>query len=80
MCGIRRNARNRAIRSAVKTQIKKLRTALVAKDVAAADKEFRVAVKKLDQAAAKGTIHKNTASRLKSRLSRAILKVKKPAA
>lgn len=41
-----------------------------------ADKEFRVAAKKLDRAGAKGIIHRNTASRKKSRISAAIRKAK----
>lgn len=60
------------VRSALRTQIKKVRTAVAAGDVAAAETEFRTAVKKLDQAAAKKILHANAASRLKSRLSKAV--------
>lgn len=69
---IDRRARNRTVRSALRTQIKKVRTAVTAGDVAQADTEFRTAVKKLDQAAAKKILHPNAAARLKSRLSKAV--------
>lgn len=56
-------------RSALRTIIKKAREAAVSGDADAAETAFRLAVKNLDQAAAKGLIHKNVASRTKSRLS-----------
>ena len=60
-------ARNKSANSALKTAIKK---ANVAVDTNAADKAAVVAlaVKKIDQAAAKGLIHKNNAARKKSAL------------
>lgn len=64
-----RRARNRAGRSALKTQTRKVREACRNGELERAAAEFRVACKKLDQAAAKGLIHRNTAARLKSRLS-----------
>jgi small subunit ribosomal protein S20 len=64
-----RRIRNRAVKSAVKTQIKKVTTAMSAGKSTDVDAEFRAAVKKLDRAAAKGVIHKNAAARTKSRLS-----------
>jgi small subunit ribosomal protein S20 len=73
---IDRRARNRTVRSALRTQIKKVRSAVAAGDVAAAENEFRVAVKKLDQTAAKNVLHANTAARLKSRLSKAVKSLK----
>ncbi len=73
---IARRARNRSVKSTVRTQIRKVRAAVAAGDVAASDAEFRLAVKKLDQAAAKRVIHRNTAARTKSRLSAAIKAVK----
>ena len=59
--------RNKSINSALKTAIKKANVAL---DTNAADKAAAVnfAVKKIDQAAAKGLIHKNNAARKKSAL------------
>ena len=64
-----KTARNKTFTSAMKTDIKKANAALEAKS---SDKEqaVRVAIKKIDQAAAKGIIKKNTASRRKSALAR----------
>lgn len=76
---IDRRARNRMVRSALRTQIKKVRTAVAAGDVSAAENEFRLAVKKLDQAAAKSVLHANAAARIKSRLSKAIKAIKQHA-
>ncbi len=75
-----RRARNRTIRSTVRSQIRKLRTTIAGGDVAASETELRVTVKKLDQAAAKGILHANAASRLKSRLSAAVKAIKTKAA
>ena len=71
-----RQARNKAAKTAVRTQIKKVLTAATAGDVETAEKEYRLAAKKLDKAGAKGLIHKNAAGRHKSRLQRAIKKAK----
>lgn len=73
--------RNRARRSAVKTQTRKLVDALTRSDTATAEKQFVVLTKKLDQVAAKGTLHKNTVARRKSRLARRLnaVRAKKPA-
>ena len=72
-----RRLKNRSARTAVRSQIKKLRKAIDEGDAAACDTEFRITVKKLDQAAAKNLMHKNAAARTKSRLSKAVLAVKK---
>jgi small subunit ribosomal protein S20 len=71
-----RRDHNRTLRSALRSQLRKLRTAITAGDVAASETEFRVAVKRLDQTAAKKVIHANTAARLKSRLSKAVKAIK----
>ena len=71
-----RRARNRAVRTSLRNQIKKCRTAIAGGDAAATETEFRNTVKKLDKAAAKNILHKNAAARLKSRLSAAIKNVK----
>ena len=68
--------RNKAIKSAMKTQIKAVMAAVTDGDFEKADTEFRAAAKKLDRAGARGIIHRNTASRKKSRLSAAIRKAK----
>jgi small subunit ribosomal protein S20 len=66
----KRNARNRAQRSALRTVIKKCRIAAAGEDKEAKESAFRLAVKRLDQAAARHLIHKNKAARTKSRLSK----------
>ena len=60
-------ARNKATNSALKTAIKKANAAIDANDAAKAE-AVKVAVKKLDQAAAKGLLHKNNAAHKKSQL------------
>lgn len=61
--------RNKSLNSNLKTTIKKAEAALAGSD---ADKTAAVtlAIKKIDQAAAKGLLHKNTAARRKSRLAK----------
>lgn len=67
----RRRVRNIATRSEVKTHVK---TALQAVDAGdgSADEAARRAVQKIDKAAAKGVMHRNTAARKKSRLMKRI--------
>jgi small subunit ribosomal protein S20 len=65
-----RRARNRTQRSMLRSVVKKFREAVAANDATATQAAFRLCVKKLDQAAAKGVIHKNNAARMKSRLSK----------
>lgn len=67
-----RRARNRSVKSAMKTQIKKVHAAVDAGDFETADKEFVTAARKLDKAGANKVIHKNTAARYKSRLQKKI--------
>lgn len=64
-----KTAANKALNSALKTNLKKANAAI---ETNAADKEqvVRTAIKKIDQAAAKGLLKKNTASRRKSALAR----------
>ena len=64
-----KTAQNKAQRSALRTEIKKANIAL---ETGAADKDeaIRIAMKKIDQAAAKGLLHKNTAARRKSALAK----------
>ncbi|MCA9102763.1 MAG: 30S ribosomal protein S20 [Pirellulales bacterium] len=64
-----RRARNRSIKSAVRSQLRKVREAIAAGDLEKSNNEFRLAVKKLDSAAADRVIHANAAARLKSRLN-----------
>jgi small subunit ribosomal protein S20 len=77
---LERRERNRSTRSALKTQVKKIREAVKAADFTKADAEVRIATKKLDLAAAKKVIHRNAAARTKSRLSKFIKDAKQKAA
>ena len=65
-------ARNKAIRSKVKTAIKKVDAADAAGDTAAAQAALLAATTEIDKAATKGVYHKNNASRKVSRLSKAV--------
>ena len=67
-----RQARNKSTRSALKTRIKRFLETTESGDAAASQEAFRDISKALDQAAAKGVIHKNQAANKKSRLSRKI--------
>ncbi len=71
-----RQAHNKSIKSAMRTQVKKVVTAAEAGDIETAEKEFRTAAKSLDRAGAKKIIHRNKAGRTKSRLSAMIKKAK----
>ncbi|MEX2561174.1 MAG: 30S ribosomal protein S20 [Pirellulales bacterium] len=75
-----RRARNRSVRSSLKTVVRKVRETLAAGDLTEAQADFRQAVKKLDQAAAGRVIHRNAAARVKSRLSAALKAAKQKAA
>ena len=67
-----RTARNKAIRSEVKTSIKKVEAAVSAKDKAAADAALKNAVSVIEKACSKGVYHKNNAARKVSRLSKLV--------
>ena len=64
-----RTAVNRANRSLVRGSLRSLREALAKGDVKAAQEQFRKTVSALDKSVQKGVLHKNTASRYKSRLN-----------
>ncbi len=64
--------RNKSIKSATKTAIKKVYTAIESGDKAAAQAALLAATSAMDKAATKGVYHKNTASRKVSRLSKAV--------
>ncbi len=72
-----RRLRNKAVRSELKTRVK---TAVAAAETGAetADAALRTAIVRLDKAASKGIIHKNQASRRKSRLMRRLNKLSAP--
>lgn len=72
----RRNAeRNKAIRSRVKTAVKRVNAAIAANDKDATGKALVTAVKEIDKAAGKGVFHRKTASRKVSRLTIAVNKI-----
>ena len=64
-----RNERNKADKSALKTALKKFEAAAAEGNRTEADGAYKVAVKKVDQAVAKGVLHKNTAAHLKSAMT-----------
>ena len=75
---IKCRARNRWLKTGYRTQIKAFEETLLHGTVETATDELKAIYKSLDKVAAKGAIHKNTASRYKSRLS-ARLNTKKAA-
>ncbi len=70
-----RTMRNKAIKSKVKTMIKKVEAAIAANDKAAADAALNVAISEISKATSKGVYHKNTAARKISRLTIAVNKM-----
>ncbi|RDU35446.1 30S ribosomal protein S20 [Neobacillus piezotolerans] len=66
------NAQNTAVKSTMRTAVKKAEAAITVNDSTAAKEVFADAVSKLDKAASKGLIHKNAAARKKSRLAKKI--------
>lgn len=66
---IKRSEHNRALRSRLRTGLKSIRKSLDVKDVDGARKALQSLQSLVDKMATKGIIHKNTASRYKSRLA-----------
>ena len=64
--------RNKAIKSGVKTAMKKVFAAIETGDKAAATAELAAATKTIEMAASKGVYHKNNAARKVSRISKAV--------
>jgi small subunit ribosomal protein S20 len=69
---IKRRQQNRSQTAALRTVVKRVRKLAADGDATGANDAFQLAVKRLDQAAAKHLIHKNTAARTKSRLSKVL--------
>jgi small subunit ribosomal protein S20 len=67
---LKHRARNRARKELIKHQTKQFTAAVTAGDLATAETELKQVVRRLDRTAVKGTIHRNTASRKRSRLTR----------
>jgi len=68
----RRRARNRARKEVLKDVMKTFTAAITGGDVKKAESELRTATQRIDKIAAKGTIHKNTAARKRSRLAKRV--------
>jgi len=67
-----RNARNKAVRTLLKTNLKKFDAAVAGGNREEADSAYKVAVKTVDRSVTKGIIHKNNAAHKKSQLSKAL--------
>ena len=70
-----RRLRNKSVRSAVRTESRKLREAVDAGDKAAAEAQLRVASRALDKAVSKGVFHRNNAANKKSNMASAVNKM-----
>lgn len=67
-----RTERNKAIRSKVKTAIKKVFAAIDANDKALAGDNLKLAIAEINKAASKGVYHKNNAARKVARISKSV--------
>lgn len=67
---LKNRARNRARKSDIRIEVGELNAAFVAGDVVKASEQLKKTVKALDRVAARGTIHKKTAARRRSRLTK----------
>jgi small subunit ribosomal protein S20 len=72
---VKRRQKNRGVKSALKTQLKKFLTTLQGGDVEAAKEQFRITTKALDQIASKGIIKKGTAARKKAQFAQKLNKL-----
>lgn len=70
----KRTLRNRGVRTMVKTYIKKLHEAIASGEKGLMDSALRQVTKVISRAASKGVMHRNTASRYISRLSKRVNK------
>ncbi len=66
----KKTLQNKMFKSALKTELKKYEAAVAAGDKELAQATYKEAVKKIDQAAAAGIIHKNNAAHKKSRFTK----------
>ena len=67
----RRHDRNKAVRTRLKTEAKKVRETAASGDAEAAQAQLRATSRLLDKAASKGMVHPRTAARRKSKLAKA---------
>ncbi|MBQ8488153.1 MAG: 30S ribosomal protein S20 [Pseudobutyrivibrio sp.] len=70
-----RTERNKAIKSEVKTYVKRVEAAVESGDKAVAESELKAAIKVIEMAGSKGVYHDNTVSRKVSRLTKLVNKL-----
>ncbi|MEX0670541.1 MAG: 30S ribosomal protein S20 [Pirellulales bacterium] len=74
---LRDREQNRVVKSEIRSKIRKVLEAITGGDVATAKEQFRGMTKSTDRAASLGTIHRNRAARIKSRISARIKNAEK---
>ena len=67
-----RNTRNKHVRTTLRTMVKRVREAVASKDITAAKEALAIAIPVIDKTSTKGVIHKATASRSVSRLTKLV--------
>jgi small subunit ribosomal protein S20 len=72
---LKRHDRNQAIRSKVRTFVKRVRESIASGNAAEASERLRSATRAIDKAVTKGVLHRNTAARKISRLTLAVRKL-----
>lgn len=73
---LKKRAKNNFVKSSLRSKVKEFQSALKENDLVKAEQRLRTVISDLDEAASKGVIHKNTASRHVGRLSRQLHKKK----
>lgn len=73
----KKTAENKAVKSALKTQIKKFLAAVSAGDKALAEKLFPETVSAIDSAVVKGVLHKNNADNKKAKFAKKLASMEK---
>ena len=68
----KKNSQNKMIKSAVKTEIKKIQALIAANDIEGANKQLPEVFKAIDTACTKGILHKNNANNKKSKLAKKV--------
>lgn len=74
---LRNRERNRTVKTEIKSKIRKVLESISTGDVAGAKEQFKGMTKTTDRAASSGTIHRNRAARIKSRISARIKNAEK---
>lgn len=71
-----KNDINTLVKSSMRTAIKNVEKTVAANNVEEASKKLNIALQRIDKACNSGLVHKNKAARLKSRLTKAVNKIK----